>query len=248
MDGRLFEVMAFIPGTDYNPQCPEQQISMGTTLARYHKLVRCCAMPPETPPRRYSPQNILALTEILLERDYMGDFTDLLFWYDLRTSHLRKLVPDSKYERLPHLVIHGDIHCDNVLFDHDQVVALLDFDQIAWDSPLADLADALVAFTSVKRPKILTWGVFPGPLDEERAKRLMAGYARVSAFSPDDITALPVILELLWLQSELGRVVSTPEGSSDYHREVLEQGRQLSVWLEEHRQRLTAEWMSFATE
>jgi homoserine kinase type II len=191
---------------------------------------------------RYAPHDMLGLTEKLLQHDLMGDLTETLNWYDGRIAQLRKQLPDTSYKALPHCVIHGDIHCDNVLFGNDQVAALLDFDQVEWDAPVADLVDALVAFASVDKPSSINWGVFKGPLDEDRAAQLIAGYASVRSLSRQEVNAIPVLLEVHWLRGELGRVLSTPEGAPDYHVSVLDQGLSLSYWLNEHRDQLLKQW------
>lgn len=242
LDGRSYEVMEFVKGDDFNSGHLQELHSVGAMLARYHVLVQHFPPPPETALLRYCPQNMLGLTELLLERDVMGELIDLLGQYDLRAAGLRKILSDDTYRALPHLVIHGDIHRDNLLFAQDQVVALLDYDQVAWDTPLADLADALVAFASVDKPKTITWGVFPGPLHEGRVEQLLTGYASIARLSPTEIDMLPILLEVSWLRAELGRVISTPEGAPDYHRSVLEQGIELSQWINKRRERLIEQW------
>lgn len=247
LDGRFYEVMAFIKGNDYNPDHPQQIESIGATLARYHQAMDGFLAPPESPQMRYSPQGILALTEMLLERDVMGDLADTLTWYDERAARLRHVLSDQTYDALPHVVIHGDIHRDNMLFDHDEVVALLDYDQAAWDIRIADLADALVSFASVNKPKTISWGVFPGPLDTGRVDLLMRAYGRVAPLTAREVAALPNLLEVIWLQGELARVVSTPEGAPDYHLAVLDQGCQLVTWLDRNRSSLLEHWTKVAT-
>lgn len=244
---RSYEIMGFIKGDEYNPNQPAQLESVGATLGLYHTVARDMPAPPDSPERRYVPQGVLALNEVMVRRDIMGDLTPMLSWYDLRAARLRKVLSDATYDALPHLVIHGDIHRDNFLFQDDQVVALLDYDQIAWDIPLADLADALVAFASVQNAQTHNWGVFQGPLDEDRAARLIEAYTRVAPLSSHEITLLPAILEVLWLQAELGRVFATPEGEPEYHLSVLEQGQALVTWLDEHRDSLTRQWLTIAT-
>ncbi len=243
-DGRFYEVMAFVKGESFNPQRPQQLTNVGAMLAHYHEAARGFAPPPQQVHLRYAPQDMLGLTENLLRHDLMGDLTPTLSWYDGRIARLRKQLPDTAYAALPQMAIHGDIHSENVLFDNDsdQVMALIDFDQVEWDTPIADLVDALVAFASVDKPATIQWGVFKGPLDEDRAAQLIAGYASVRHLSRKEIEAIPVLLEVHWLRGELGRVLSTPEGSPDYHVSVLDQGLSLSYWLNEHRDRLVKQW------
>lgn len=242
LDGRFYEVMQFVVGEDYKADNPLQQENIGATLARYHLAVQDMPAPPKETTQRYSPQGILALNEIIIKQDMMGDLTHMTSWYDLRAAKLRAKLPSKGYEALPHLVIHGDIHRDNFIFAGDEVAAMIDFDQVAWDTPLADLADALVAFASIDRPHVLGWGVFNGPLHEERAMHLIAGYTSVHPLSQHDLELVLVLLEVMWLDGELGRVVSTPEGAPDYHESVLQQGQELSTWLEKNHDRLLEQW------
>jgi homoserine kinase type II len=242
VDRRFCEVLPFIEGDTYAPQRPQQLDSIGATLAHYHRVVHGLPEPPAAPHLRYAPQNILALYEQLLARDVLGDLTDILNWYAERAAHLRSILSDGPYTVLPHLVIHGDIHQGNLLFHQDRVVGLLDFDQVGWDIPLTDLADALIAFASTSENQTIHWGVFRGPLDEERAARLVGHYVAGIPRDASYLEFLPTLLETLWLQGELGRVISTPEGAPEYHQEVLGQGYHLSEWLNQRHDHLVARW------
>ncbi len=245
---RFYEIMPFVRGKDYDPARPQQVSSVGATLAWYHTLMQRMPEPPGAKGLRYSPETMLALIEELLERDVMGDLTGILSWYDRRIARLRRKLPTETYQALRHVVIHGDVHSDNVLFADDKVVALLDYDQIAWDIPLADLVDALVAFATAPDPEAYAWGVFRGPLDVERAERLVTAYTQTTPLTFGELSLLPVLLETHWLHEELGRVISTPEGAPDYHQSVLDQGKQLSEWLQEHIDTLMHSWQQYAVE
>lgn len=243
LDGRFYEIMVYVTGKDYDPERPRQLASIGATLAQYHRLVQDFPAPDESSLHRYSAQNSMALIEKLLERDIMGELYEPLTWYAQRVSQLRVTLPDTVYARLPHLLIHGDIHRDNLLFEGNEVVALLDYDQTSWDVRVTDIADALVGFaTTSEKAGQMMWGVFRGPLDEARATRLVGAYNQVFPLSLAEISALPTLINLLWLQGELGRVISTPEGAPDYHQSVLDQGRLLSEWMSKHQDRLLAQW------
>lgn len=243
LDGRSYEITPYIDAKDYDPSHPDQIRSVGEVLAHYHRAIKGFPAPPGDHAPRYSGHDVMALSERLLERDVMGDLYDMLMWYDLRAAKLRNLTLEP-YARLPHLVIHGDVHRDNLLFQNDEVVALLDYDQAAWDARIADIADLVVGFTTdcTSTSNIITWGVYKGPIAVECATELLAGYNSVFPLTEPEITMLPVIIELLWLQGELGRVFSTPEGAPDYHLNVLDQGRWLSEWMQDHAEYLVARW------
>lgn len=243
---RFYEVHTYIESEPYDPCQPEQRASIGAVLARYHEAIRGFPTPlPQNEPR-YNPWSVDALITQLIERDVMGDLQDLLAWYSSRAAQLRSELSDTVYRSLPHLIIHGDIHSDNLRFYGNQVAALLDFDQISWDARLVDLADALVAFASepLQEP---SWGVFVGALEPQCATELLGAYAEQFPLTLAETVALPTVIELLWLQGELGRVRSTPEGAPEYHRSVLYQGRMLSTWMASHRQALVATWGNAGT-
>ena len=52
------------------------------------------------------------------------------------------------HSELPRLVIHGDYYADNLLFDGDRIVGVLDYDEASWQPRVAELAEALIYFSS----------------------------------------------------------------------------------------------------
>lgn len=250
LDGRSYEVMTFVSGEDFNAEYhPGQIFAAGELLARYHQAIEGFPPPPELVNPRYSAQTVMGLTERLLERDAMGELQETLSWYDLRAARLRKLLAPESYAQLPQLVIHGDIHADNFLFAGDQATALIDFDQVAWDARIADIADGLVGFaTDARFADRMAWGVFRGPLHVEYAADFMAGYTSIEPLTATELQTLPILLELIWLQGELGRVLATSEGAPDYHQDVLGQGCWLAKWTQDHKDELVAKWTAINAE
>lgn len=236
IDGRIFEVATFLKGEDYCPIRPAQSASVGMVLAEYHQSVDGFPGKPSIQPPRYNPSILLGFTERLLQRDLLGDLTPQLSWYDRRAAELHARLTDKDYANLPHVLIHGDIHRDNLLFMGDQVSALLDFDQVVIDARLVDVADALVDFAQGTPPQDWSpWGVYSGPLDPGRARMLLDQYDMVSPLTRSECSALPIMMEVLWLQGNLRRVITTPEAEPDYHIEVLDQGRWLAEWMQKTR-------------
>jgi homoserine kinase type II len=179
---------------------------------------------------RYAPQGLRALTELLFERDIMGDLHDDLIWYDTRAAELTRHLSNERYHALPSLCIHGDIHADNMRFCQHQACALLDFDQIGWDTPLTDLVDGLVAFCTAPQTSALwQWGIFRGPLDQQHAQLFLTAYQQHHPLSAEEHAVIPSMLETLYLRGCLGRVLATAEAAPDYHQQILEQGRQLAA-------------------
>jgi homoserine kinase type II len=85
-----------------------------------------------------------------------------------------------------HGVIHGDLFRDNVLWDGDALVAILDFEQASRGSLVYDLAVAINDWC---------WDpARPSPLREDLAAAMIAGYARGRPLDGADRAALPIEL------------------------------------------------------
>jgi homoserine kinase type II len=236
LDGRLFEVFTFIEGDEFNADRPAHLTGAGTILARYHSAIEGFPDPPPSAGPRYSASSLSGLIERVMQRDMMGDLTEPLNWYDRRAANLRRSLPDRAYLDLPHVLIHGDVHRDNLIFRGDTVAALIDFDQVTVDARIVDLADALVDFAVGAAPADwYPWGVYAGPLDATRARGLIDGYCQSLPLSSAERAALLVIVEVIWLQGNLRRVLMTHDAEPEYHEEVLGQGRRLALWLDDNR-------------
>jgi homoserine kinase type II len=239
VDSRLVEVFLFIDGDEFNPDRPAHLSGAGSVLGRYHSAVEEFPDPPFPEGPRYTPASLMGLTERLMQRDLMGELTEPLSWYDRRAAELRKLLPDSAYVALPHVLIHGDLHRDNLIFRGDAVAALIDFDQITVDARIVDLADALVDLAvGAAPPDWFPWGVYAGPLDTHRSHLLLEGYTTMVPLTRGERAALPVLVEVIWMQGNLRRVLGTNDADPDYHVEVLNQGRRLAQWIREHTEAL----------
>jgi Ser/Thr protein kinase RdoA (MazF antagonist) len=83
-----------------------------------------------------------------------------------RPPTLLALLKGERRTDLPVGLIHGDLFIDNVLFEGDALVALLDFEQASWGRLAYDLAVTLLAFAFGREDLRLE---VTGPL--------MAGYA-----------------------------------------------------------------------
>jgi homoserine kinase type II len=77
-------------------------------------------------------------------------------------------------------IIHGDLFRDNVLFDGDRLVGVLDFEQASAGSFAYDLAVTINDWT---------WHGAPRP---ELTRALIAGYESIRPLAPADRTALPI--------------------------------------------------------
>ena len=77
-------------------------------------------------------------------------------------------------------IIHGDLFRDNVLWDGNRLVAILDFEQASGGSLIYDLAVCINDWCWTDQPRL------------ELATALLAGYRSVRPFSLPELEALPI--------------------------------------------------------
>jgi homoserine kinase type II len=90
--------------------------------------------------------------------------------------------------KLPRGAIHGDLFCDNVLFEDTRVSGIIDFGFAATDALAYDLAIAVNDWCTVNDdPK-------PGALDVARVDAMVGGYCVARPFTDDERSLWPVLL------------------------------------------------------
>lgn len=102
--------------------------------------------------------------------------------------------------RLPRGAIHGDLFCDNVLFDGERVSGIIDFGFAATDALVYDLAIAVNDWCSVSA------GAGAGALDAPRSEAMAAAYEAVRPLSTEERTVWPVVLRAAALRFWLSRL------------------------------------------
>jgi homoserine kinase type II len=116
------------------------------------------------------------------------------------------LASEIKYQsgfaknRLPQGAIHGDLFCDNVLFEGECVSGIIDFGFAATDALAYDLAIAVNDWCSVAE------GTSAGALDPILCAAMVAGYEEVRPLSAEERELWPVLLRAAALRFWLSRL------------------------------------------
>jgi homoserine kinase type II len=133
-------------------------------------------------------------------------------------------------------VIHGDYYYDNLLFDGDRIVGVVDYDKARWQPRVVELAEALIYFASL-RPGHLEHLVYPGFLDWEVFSRFLRNYARAAALEANEAHALPDYIRCIWLSVSLQRLLErgTPPAEAE---EALQEVLALGDWAKAHDRRM----------
>jgi homoserine kinase type II len=102
--------------------------------------------------------------------------------------------------KLPKGAIHGDLFCDNVLFDGNRVSGIIDFGFAATDAFAYDLAIAVNDWCTVTEDER------QGALDNERLLAMVTAYDRLRPLNVDERTMWPVLLRAAGLRFWLSRL------------------------------------------
>jgi len=121
----------------------------------------------------------------------------------LDAAQITLLDSEIKYQtgfgrgKLPKGAIHGDLFCDNVLFDGDAVAGIIDFGFAATDFFAYDLAIT-----------VNDWCVdaATGELRDDRTQAMTAAYAQRRPLNPDEREAWPSLLRAAALRFWLSRL------------------------------------------
>lgn len=170
-EGRAWTLQPFVDGHDLVPT-PAAMEELGRGLARLHLA--------PAPPDLVGEFGMgFALFDELFDRaEAEGAWSPFLRDLQREAARLQEVIPDD----LPRGAIHGDLFPDNVRFDGDRLMAILDLEELCHDWLALDLAMAFVGC-----------GWEDGRPVRERWEALARGYESVRALSDAERTAMPHI-------------------------------------------------------
>ena len=163
-------VKEFIPGKVIRRLTPDMVCQVGTAVADLHDLPVLKEMP------RHFPYGIEAFSEFLkgdLEHPYVA-------WLGQKREFLEQALDPAMEKGF----IHGDIFWDNLLFSHDRLVAILDFEEACCYYKLYDLGMCAVGCCSRN-----------GSFDLQRVTSLITGYQQRRPLSKREKPQLKVFME-----------------------------------------------------
>lgn len=170
--GQAWMLQPFVPG-HWLPLNPTALTHLGAAIAQLHQ-----APPPDNLPQGF--QMGLCLMEAA-HADALEQACSHPFVAQLKDemARFRAELPKS----LPRGVVHGDIFPDNVIAEGDEIRAILDFEEVAEEHFVLDIAMAFVGC-----------GWQDGAPVRERWDALLAGYESVRPLSSEEHSALPIYL------------------------------------------------------
>lgn len=176
--GEFYEIQEYINGAPCEPISPPHFQAAAVTLGHYHARVQSF-VPPSVCDQGdlYGPAivtiNLTSLTEAW-ELDRYSTLAQTLHQLETHAEELAALF--AEHEELPSLVIHGDYHAGNLLFQGDRIIGVVDYDKACWQPRVVELAEALIYFAST-RPGHLKHLVYPGFLDWDKFRTFLNYYS-----------------------------------------------------------------------
>ena len=163
-------VKKFIPGNIISALTPEMLRLVGGSIAHLHSLEPLDSM------NNFFPYGIEAFDRLLNE-PISHQYID---WLADKKSYLE----DSVDPDMPKGFIHGDIFWDNLLFEKDSLVAILDFEEASHFYKLFDIGMAAVGCCSSK-----------GSFNISSIRQLLQGYTELSPFTASEKSQLNIFIE-----------------------------------------------------
>jgi homoserine kinase type II len=224
LDGRWYEIQEFIDGIPYDPNRPAHLEQAALTLGLYHRCVEGFDRPVfRSLGDLYSPATAKQALARLV-RTWSLDTTPLLSDLVRRLgAEVRNLAARfAHYGALPRLVIHGDYYADNLIFEGDRIVGVVDYDRARWEARVAELSEALIYFAS-PRASQMKHIVYPGFLRWGPLSNFLESYGDTCALAEDEVRAIPDLVSAIWLSWSLRRLAEgeiQPDGAFEALQEV----------------------------
>ena len=194
----IYELFEFIAGGNYTGSL-DATYNAGRILGLYHKLMEgfrsdynpptgsyhdaraihnairssVSSLPPETRP----PEDEMARTVESIEKHY----------------HLSaRQANELGLRDWPAQIVHGDWHPGNMLFRHQHVAAVIDYDSARLYQRVIDFANGALQFSIIGGSE--DPGNWPAYVDESRYKRFLMGYDSVNVISQAEVRAAPFLM------------------------------------------------------
>ena len=234
LDGEVYELQARVPGQVRDQLEPSHRAAAARTLAHYHLSVAGFDAPALHRPReRYLPSSLVSIFASCVAGWEGGlpsgaiDLVARLRW------HVRDLsVRLCGLEGLASLVVHGDYYTENLIFDGQRIVGVVDYDEAHWAWRAIEVAEALIYFARL-RPRRLRHIVYENVLDLDCVSQFLAAYQREASLEEDEREALPHLVRLIWVCAALDPPLCPRMAAKDVPR-ALPELLMLADWAVTH--------------
>ena len=230
LNGRWYEIQEFIDGIPYDHNRPAHLEQAAVTLGLYHRCVRGFAAGVfRTLSDLYAPATAHEILNRLVgawKLDREPSLSDLLGRLRAEIGALADRF--ARHSALPRVVIHGDYYADNLIFEGDRIVGVVDYDRARLEARVAELSEALIYFAS-PRASQMQHIVYPGFLEWGPLSSFLESYGETCPLAEIEVRAIPDFVSAIWLSWSLRRL-GEGEIQPDRAFEALQEVASLLDW------------------
>jgi len=142
-------------------------------------------------------------------------------------------VNELGFDSWPRQIVHGDWHPGNMLFLHNKLVAILDFDSTKLAPVVTDLANGMLQFSIVAgRPNPADW---PAYLDQAKLKQFLDGYREVFDLTGCQLKSLLDLMVETMIAEAVLPIAATGFFGTLSGEDFLRMIHRKSRWIEQNR-------------
>jgi homoserine kinase type II len=199
-NGLIYELFEFVTGQHYD-RSPEQTWDAGRVLGLFHRYLSSYEREWDPPSRSYHDAEVVRshLNAVPAsvgkddsvagkESELLTTVTTLYEAYALAADQIN----EAGYDEWAMQIVHSDWHPGNMLFDQQRVRAVIDYDSLHLLPPITDVANGVLQFSILGGP--VDPRQWPAELDEDRARRFIAGYEDGFEISGEQLRMLPALM------------------------------------------------------
>lgn len=239
IEGHLYELFHWVEGARCNGSTAAIT-DAGIRLADLHGLRGSFPEVTEVPVGGFHDAD--RVRQHLKKLDHQDIDGDKIQWRScidtLMLQYNRSSIEVNQYgfDHWPSSINHGDWHPGNLLFQGDQVTAVLDFDTIQIVPTVADIANGLLQFSLVASdPRPAHW---PAQCDHRRLLHFWDGYCRTNPLAPNQISSLPDLMVETLIAEAVLPIAATGVFDQPHGMDFLLMIQRKVNWLIAHRESL----------
>jgi homoserine kinase type II len=202
--GDVYELQEYVPGDPFDAANSVHRAASARMLGFYHNAVRGFSHQAlHRPTERYGSAALSQTVKRLLKSWRPSMIPEMKPQVQELEEHLQDL--ENRFlgfGQIPELVIHGDYHGANLVFQEHRIVGIVDYDLAHWCARAMEVAEAIIAFCTDAGLE-LKHIVYPGALDLDAVNEFVAAYLDEALLAEAEIRALPDMIRTIWLCASL---------------------------------------------
>ena len=215
-NGGYYEVQQWMPGESFVWRSTESLCGLAGALSRLHSYpIQAGSESFPNTQREDHPDRMLIccqeLTSVARSRSQRRELDRI----ERLLQEVRSGLDGGLYTRLPHSLIHGDLHPGNVGFLADSVSAFYDLDYLSFQARSRDLIDGICFFCGDRVEPFRTDDIRlltqPFTVRHDRVAVFLSAYQMLSPIAELEWDTFPLLILSRWIQIRLRGARKVPQ-------------------------------------